>query len=49
MNNIEKYYIYGETKNGTKINDNSTVSGNRIFDIVIKLDNTDGIQFLLLV
>jgi hypothetical protein len=40
MKNIEKYYIYiyGEIKNGAKINDNSTISGNKIFDIVIKYE-----------
>jgi len=30
MDNIERYHIYNETKNGTQINDKNTVKTNSI-------------------
>jgi hypothetical protein len=38
MKNIEKYYIYGETNNGTEINDKSSYWKKKISDIVIKYE-----------
>jgi len=31
----EKFYIYGQTKNGIQINDKNTVSENILFDIIV--------------
>jgi len=36
---IEKYYIYCEITRGSQINDDSTVSRNRIFDVVVHHDS----------
>ena len=38
MNTMEQFYIHVETKNGTQINDKSTVKPNKIFDIIFKKD-----------
>jgi len=38
MNTMEQFYIHIETKNGTQINDKSTVKPNKIFDIIFKKD-----------
>lgn len=35
MTTVEKFCVYGQTKNGTKINDKSTVSENKLFDIIV--------------
>ena len=35
---LEKYYMYKETKKGTKINNKNTAMKNRIFDTVVKFD-----------
>jgi hypothetical protein len=32
---MEKYYMYKETKKGTKINDKNTAMENRIFDTAV--------------
>jgi hypothetical protein len=32
---VEKFYVYRQTKNGTQINDKSTVSENKLFDIIL--------------
>jgi hypothetical protein len=37
-NAMEKFYIYGKTRNNNKINDECTVTPNIIFDTVILKD-----------
>ena len=36
MNTMEQFYIHIETKNGTQINDKSTIKPNKIFDIILE-------------
>ena len=35
MTTIERFCVYRQTKNGTQVNDKSTVSENRLFDIIL--------------
>jgi len=36
FDNLEKYYIYRETKNGNQINDRLTVQSNPIFETIVR-------------
>ena len=35
LDSVEKFYIYGETKNGNQINDRLTLQSNPIFKTIV--------------
>jgi hypothetical protein len=39
LNTLEKFYVYGETKNNNQINDGHTVTPNTIFDTILLNSN----------
>jgi hypothetical protein len=40
IDTIEKFYIYQETTRGNQISGKNTVAVNKLFDVIIQLENT---------